>query len=392
MENICVIFGGRSVEHEVSVITGLQVIENMDKSLYNPIPLFYSKDGKFYTGEKLKDFRTFRENKYKEEGVEVFLKPNYKDFNLYAYEEKGGLFSKTKELVPYEKIDMVFIALHGTFGEDGCMEGLFELMQIPYVGCGVMASAVSMDKVTMKKVFESEGIPIVDYRYFYRSDYEKDEEKYLNLGDEIGYPIIVKPANLGSSVGISKAKNREELKESIEVAKNFDKKIILEKCVENLREINMAVMGYESDLEYSETEEPVSYSDILTYTEKYESKSGKTGSKGSKNGKTKTIPANISKETEDEIRELALKSFKAIDAAGLSRIDFMLDGDKVYVNEINTIPGSMSFYLWEHKYSFKELISKLIEIGKKVYKERTENNYSIDTNLFKKTGYGSKLK
>lgn len=392
MENICVIFGGRSVEHEVSVITGLQVIENMDNSLYNPIPLFYSKDGKFYTGEKLKDFRTFRENKYKKEGVEVFLKPNYKDFNLYAYEEKGGLFSKTKELVPYEKIDMVFIALHGTFGEDGCMEGLFELMQIPYVGCGVMASAVSMDKVTMKKVFEAEGIPIVDYRYFYRSDYEKDKEKYLNLGDEIGYPIIVKPANLGSSVGISKAKNREELKESVEVAKHFDKKIILEKCVENLREINMAVMGYESDLECSETEEPVSYSDILTYSEKYESKSGKTGQKGSKNGNTKTIPANISKEMEDEIRELALKSFKAIDAAGVSRIDFMLEGDKVYVNEINTIPGSMSFYLWEHKYNFKELISKLIEIGKKVYKERTENNYSIDTNLFKNTGYGSKLK
>ncbi len=392
MENICVIFGGRSVEHEVSVITGLQVIENMDKSLYNPIPLFYSKDGKFYTGEKLKDFRTFRENKYKEEGVEVFLKPNYKDFNLYAYDEKGGLFSKAKELVPYEKIDMVFIALHGTFGEDGCMEGLFELMQIPYVGCGVMASAVSMDKVTMKKVFEAEGIPIVDYRYFYRSDYEKDKEKYLNLGDEIGYPIIVKPANLGSSVGISKAKNREELKESVEVAKHFDKKIILEKCVENLREINMAVMGYESDLECSETEEPVSYSDILTYSEKYESKSGKTGQKGSKNGNTKTIPANISKEMEDEIRELALKSFKAIDAAGVSRIDFMLEGDKVYVNEINTIPGSMSFYLWEHKYNFKELISKLIEIGKKVYKERTENNYSIDTNLFKNTGYGSKLK
>ena len=232
----------------------------------------------------------------------------------------------------------------------------------------------------------------MDYRYFYRRDYEKDKEKYLNLGDEIGYPIIVKPANLGSSVGISKAKNREELKESIEVAKNFDKKIILEKCVENLREINMAVMGYESDLECSETEEPVSYSDILTYTEKYESKSGKTGQKGSKNGNTKTIPANISKETEAEIRELALKSFKAIDAAGVSRIDFMLDGDKVYVNEINTIPGSMSFYLWENKYSFKDLISKLIEIGKKVYKERTENNYSIDTNLFKNTGYGSKLK
>lgn len=392
MENIAVLFGGRSVEHEVSVITGLQVIENMDKEKFNPIPIFLDKDGKFYTGESLKSFKSFKQGSYKKEGIEVFFKPEYKNFNLYTLEDKSGLFNKQKSEKVYAKIDLIFPALHGTFGEDGCIQGLFELMQIPYVSGGVAASAASMDKVLMKKVFQADGLPLVEYKYFYRSEYEDKKDEILGYGDELGYPIIVKPANLGSSVGISKAKNRQELEAAIEVAKHFDKKIILERCVENLREINMSVLGYESYLETSRTEEPVSWSDFLTYDEKYKQKNSKSGSKSSgKASASRNIPAKISPDVEEEIRKLAVKAFKAVDCAGVSRIDFMLEKDKVYVNEINTLPGSCAFYLWEHKYSFKELITKLIDIAKAVYKNKSENSYSINSNLFEKTSYGGKL-
>ncbi|RVU55115.1 D-alanine--D-alanine ligase family protein [Anaerosphaera multitolerans] len=389
MENIAVVFGGRSVEHEVSVITGMQIMENMDKSKYNPIPLYITKEGKFLSGDVLKDFTTFKENDFSK-AVEVFFKGYNEDFNLYTVSsKKGGLFGKdSRDVEVFAKVDVVFPALHGTYGEDGCFQGLLELMSVPYVGCGVTPAGVGMDKVIMKKVFQSEDIPMTEYFYFYRDEW-KEQEKIIEKAEKIGYSLFVKPANLGSSVGISKAKNKEEFIEAVEVAIRYDRKILVEKAVENPREINIAVMGYENDLVVSACEEPVGWKDLLKYEDKYVA--GPKGSKGMK-GQKKNLPANISDTVREEIEKYAKLAFRAIDAMGDARIDFLLEGDTVYVNEINTLPGSLAFYLWEESgISFKELITRLIELSKVRYEQKAENITSYDSNLYKNTSYGAKL-
>ncbi len=391
MENIGVFFGGRSVEHEVSVITGMQIIENMDREKYNPIPIFIDKEGRWLSGEGMDDFHTYKTGDYSK-AVEVFFKPVKNDYNLYTIvQDKGGLFSKKAEsVVVYEKLHGIFPALHGTFGEDGCIQGIFELMNIPYVGCGVLSASVGMDKVTMKKIFQSEGIPITDYTYFFREEYRKNSDHFINEVEKLGYPVFVKPANLGSSIGISKATNREELIQAIEVAIHYDRKIVVEVAVEHPREINAAVLGYEGDLMVSACEEPTNWKEFLTCKDKYFS-NGKSV-KGAKAPKGKKLPADLPDNLREEIEDLAKKSFRAIDGMGDARIDFLLDGEKVYVNEVNTLPGSIAFYLWqENGIEMKDLITRLIELSKVRYRQRDENIYSIDTNLYNNTGYGAKL-
>lgn len=387
MINVAVVFGGRSVEHEVSVITGMQIIENMDKSKFNPIPIFIDKDGKWLSGEVLKDFRTFKNQDFSK-AIEVFFKGNKGDFNLYTLEE-GGFFSKGG-LKAYEKIDVVFPALHGTYGEDGAIQGYLELLDIPYVGCGVMSAAVGMDKVIMKEVFKTHNIPMTEFTYFYRSKWEKNKDDCVNESEKLGYPLFVKPANLGSSIGISKANNREELENAIEVASHYDRKIIVEKAAIDPREINAAVMGYEDDIIVSPCEEPIGWKDILSYEDKYIG----SNTKGAKTGKNsrRNIPANISEDLKNEVEKLAKVCFKSIDAMGTARIDFLIEGDKVYVNEINTLPGSISFYLWEAAgIPMKDLITKLIDLSQVRSTQKTGNIYSYDSNLYMKSGYGAKL-
>lgn len=391
MKNIAVLFGGVSVEHEVSVITGMQVVENMDRSLYNPIPILVTKEGKFLAGDGLKDFKNIKRNNL-ENSIEVFFKPVRGDFNLYyESEEGGGIFSKkVKETKVFEKIDAVFVALHGTFGEDGAVQGILQFIGIPYTGCAVNAAAVGMDKVIMKKVFSSYDIPMTDYFYFYRENYNFNEVK--ESAAKIGYPVFVKPANLGSSIGISKAKDENELKNSIEVAMNYDRKVIVEKSVEHPREINCAVLGYEDDLTTSLTEEPVTWEEFLTYDDKYKS-GGKSGKGVGMKNQKKNLPANIPDSMSEEIKRLAKLAFTSIDAMGVARIDFLVDEDeKVFVNEINTLPGSIAFYLFEPMgISFKELITKQIELAFKRRDEFIKNIYSYDSDLFNSTSYGAKL-
>lgn len=391
MENVAVVFGGRSVESEVSVITGMQIVENMDKTKYNPIPIFINKDGSFLAGDCLKDFRTFK-NKDFSKATEVFFKGHTGDYNLYhVAKNKGGLFGKDSEsLEVFAHIDVVLPALHGTNGEDGTFQGLMELINIPYTGCGVMSGSVGMDKVVMKKVFQSENIPMTDYFYFYRGQWATEREEIIKKCEEVGYNLFIKPANLGSSIGISKAKNREELINAIEVAIAYDRKILVEKAVENPREINASVLGYEDDIKVSACEEPIGWRDLLKFEDKYIG-GGKGGSKGMKNQK-RNLPADIPESVRLEIERLATLSFRAIDGMGVARIDFLLDGEKVYVNEINTLPGSIAFYLWEESgLSFKELITKLIELSKIRHSQRVENLTSYESDLLKKTTYGAKL-
>ena len=387
MKRVGVIFGGRSVEHEVSVITGMQVIENIDKSKYEVIPIYIDKNGKWLTGLSLMDFKNYKENNFKDT-KEIILSPNYGDNNVYANPESIGLFGK-KIL---DTIDIVFPAFHGMNGEDGTIQGLLELIDIPYVGCGVLGSSVGMDKILMKDVYKANGLPIVDYFWFYRSKWTKNKDVVIkDIEEKLSYPLFVKPANLGSSIGISKAKDRDGLINSIEIAIRYDRKIIIEKAVENPREINCAVMGYDDVLKTSLCEEPLGWKEILTFEDKYV-KSNEKGGKSS--GERRIIPADIEDHIRIEIEELAKKAFTTIDGRGVSRIDFLIDeNNKVYINEINTLPGSLSFYLWEGKgYPFKKLIDELISIAIKVHEEKKENMYSYEANLFSRIQYGSKIK
>lgn len=392
MENIAVIFGGRSVEHEVSVITGMQIIENMDKSKYNPIPIYINKEGHMLSGAAMKNFKNFKDKNFKD-AVEVFFKGYANDHNLYTVvkEKKGGIFkTESTDVKVFEHIDGIFPALHGTYGEDGCIQGLFELMNIPYVGCGVMAAAVGMDKVTMKKVFEAHDIPMTDYFYFFRNEWE-DQDRIIAEAEKIGYPLFVKPANLGSSVGISKANDRKSFIEAVEVAVKFDRKILVEEAVINPREINAAVMGYEDDIIVSACEEPTGWKEFLSYEDKYVG-DGKTKGTGMKNQK-KNLPADIPESTKEEIEKYAKLAFRAIDGMGDARVDFLLNKEgKVFVNEINTLPGSIAFYLWEENgIKFSELITRLIELSKIRFAQKKTNIYSIDSGLLEKTNYGAKL-
>lgn len=392
MKKIAVLFGGRSVEHEVSVITGMQIIENMDKSKYSPIPIYVTKEGKWLSGESLKSFKTFK-NKDFSQAQEVFFKMDPKDHNLYTIgQEGGGLFSKKQEaLKVFDTVDAIFPALHGTNGEDGTMQGFLDLMDIPYVGCGTMAGALGMDKVVMKEVFRDLGLPVLDFRMFYRSSWEEDRDRVLSQVEELAYPLFVKPSNLGSSIGISRVKDRADLIEAIELATKYDRKIIVEAAAKDPREINAAVIGYEDDLEVSACEEPQGWKDLLTFEDKYMS-NGK-GTKGPKQtSNLRNVPAKLEGDLEEKIQAYAKGAFRAIDGCGTARIDFIVDESGIYVNEINTLPGSIGFYLWEPKgLPIKDLISRLIDLAYVRQEQKRGNIYTFDSNLFEKTGYGSKL-
>jgi D-alanine-D-alanine ligase len=384
--NIAVMFGGRSVEHEVSVISGLQIIENIDKSKYDVTPVYVSKSGDWYTGDELLSIKNYKDVESLLQRVKkVYLPPVPSMNRLYFSQVKSGLFRKEAE---YIKIDAVFPAFHGMHGEDGSMQGLFELADLPYVGCGVTGSAVGMDKIIMKDIFKANNIPIVDYTWFLRSDYEKDSNSVINeIESKLSYPMFVKPANLGSSIGITKAKDRTGLINAVEIAVRYDSRIIVEKGVENLVEINCSVLGFGNEITSSVCEEPVSWQEFLSFDDKYMRGSSQKGMKSA----TRKIPAPIPDEKTEEIRKLSMKVFKVLDCSGVSRIDFLMEkySMKVYVNEINTIPGSFAFYLWEPcGVNFKELIDRLIQYAIKRHDEHVKNIYTFDAALLQKASSG----
>ncbi len=384
MLKVGVIFGGRSVEHEVSVITGMQVIENMDKEKFLPIPIYITKEGKWLSSEAFKNFKTFKDGDFSS-AKNVMLGCDYGDFNLYINPETKSMFDKKV----YERLDMVFFALHGTNGEDGSCQGLVETVGLPYTGTNVLSSAVGMDKVIMKDVYRANGLPVVNYRYYYRSMWRSSKDNVMSdIEKNLKYPLFIKPSNLGSSIGISKVKSKENLEEALMIAFSYDKKVIVEESVENAREINCAVMGYEENVETSELEEPLDFKELLTFDDKYVSNKKTPGTKMMRNLLKKDEPLR------PELERLAKAAFTSIDASGNARVDLLVSKDtgKVYINEINTIPGSIAFYLWEPKgYSFKDLITKMLGIANEIDTMRKETVYSYDAELFKRIQYGKKL-
>jgi D-alanine-D-alanine ligase len=381
-----VIFGSRSVEHEVSVITGQQVIAALDKNRYDVTPIYITKAGVWYTGEKLLDVANFKDEKAVLAGCEqVYLPPDPTVGGLvFKRSEKGGLFKRPRE-PEVLSLDVLFPTVHGTYGEDGTLQGLFELSGIPYTGSGVLGSAVGMDKILMKSVFHDQGLPVVKYYATARRAWENDPDATMNAIEQtLGYPVFVKPANLGSSVGITQAKTREELHQAMEVAAHYDRRLLIEQAVPNVIEINCSVLGFQ-DPQASVCEQPIAFQDFLSYEDKYMRGSKASGMKGL----SRKIPAPISDELTRRVQEIAIRSFEMLDCRGVARIDFLLDTktDTLYINEINTLPGSISFYLWEPMgMNISALVERLIQLAMETHRERQRTTYSVDSPLLARMG------
>ncbi|MCF6411266.1 D-alanine--D-alanine ligase family protein [Pseudalkalibacillus salsuginis] len=387
-----VFFGGVSVEHEVSVISALQAINAMDSDRYEPIPIYIGKNKNWYTGEALLEIENYKSMNDLLKQCERITITTDDQGRPVINRHTTGMFGK--KLIT--GIDVAFPVIHGTFGEDGILQGFFELHGIPYVGCDVFSSAVGMDKVMMKQILRDSGLPILDYVWFYSSKWLNEQEALIaKIEAELNYPVIIKPANLGSSVGISKATNREELEEAVELAMEFANKIVAEKMVTSLQEVNCSVLGDYEEAESSICEEVLSSKDILTYQDKYQSGGSSKGGGASKGMEStnRKIPAALSDEKTAQVQALAKETFQTLGCSGVSRIDFLIDKttDRVYVNEINTIPGSLSFYLWEPTgKSFKELTSDMIQLALKRERERESLTFSVESNLFALHSGGAK--
>lgn len=371
--NVAVVFGGRSGEHEVSVLSARSVIENLDREKYNVIPLYVSRDGQWLPPAQAMqqlgagDVKGLQTTGFAQD-MSLALRPgttNHPGQWTGSGEEIGG-------------IDVVFPVVHGTYGEDGTLQGMLEMADMPYVGDGVLASALGMDKSLMKAVCQQAGIPVLPAYTLTRHHWEKtsgpDREELLAAIEKIaGYPAFVKPCNLGSSVGISKVRDREQLRKGIDEACRFDRKILIEKGLESPREIELSVLGND-DPEVSLPGEIIHGGDFYDYQTKY----------FETEGQKIQIPAEIPADTTARLQALAIDTFQALDLNGLSRVDFLMDakGDNaIYLNEVNTMPGftpiSMYSMMWKASgRTYTELLDTLIQLGLERHRDRTRNQTS----------------
>lgn len=381
---IAVMFGGKSVEHEVSVISAIQAIMSLNKNKYDIIPVYITKNGEMYIGEYIGNIESYKDiNTLITKSQRVFLIKDGNRVLLMPYPFK--MFSKFKAM----EIDMVFPIVHGTNVEDGTLQGYLKTIGVPFVGCDVLSSALGMDKYATKVMLKENGIPVLDGRYYTFSDYSDIDGMIEDIEENIGYPVIIKPINLGSSVGINVAKTKSELITAVDEAFGYSKRILVERAILKLREINCAVLGDENDAVASECEEPMHTDEILSYEDKYLNNSKGGASKGMASVSRK-IPAEISELMREQVRELAVRSFKCLGCNGVSRIDFMIDEetDKLYFNEINTIPGSLSFYLWEPiGVSYEELLDRMIQLSLKRTREEVSLVYTFETNILNQQSF-----
>lgn len=382
--NIGVFFGGRSTEHEISVISASQAMHAINREKYDVTPIYISKQGKFYTGDALFDVANYRDiPALLARCEEVYIRPVYGDYNLYRA-KPGGLFSNKG---PVTTLDVVIPVLHGSNVEDGIFEGVLESIGIPYAGCNTLASANGMDKITMKMILRESGVPVIDYVWFTDKEwFSRRDELIEKIESKIGYPVIVKPANLGSSVGIGRAGDRQQLIEKVDTAQKYSSRIIVEHMVDNLKEINCSVLGDCDEYQSSVLEEPIKSAEILSYEDKY--MGGTKGAKGMQ-ASQKRIPADLPEDVTKRIQYLAGETFRVLGCHGVSRIDFIIDDDsnEIFVNEINTIPGSLSFYLWEATgLSFDKLMDKLVQLALKRKREQGLKTVSYDQNIFSMSG------
>ncbi len=381
---LAVLFGGKTVEHEVSVISAIQAIMNLNTEKYDILPIYITKAGDFYIGDDIGNIDAYKDipSLLSRSARALIIQENGKVFVTPAAQKKFG------RTVRHE-IDLAFPIVHGTNVEDGALQGYLKTVGIPFVGCDVTASAVGMDKYITKTVLKEAGIPVLDSACYYLSDYADLDSLKSRIMERFGLPVIVKPLNLGSSVGISLAKTESELTHSIDNAFQFASKILIEHAITELREINCSVLGDENEAEASECEEPLHTDEILSYKDKYMNGGGKNGAKGMASV-TRKIPAGISPEMREKIRSLSVIAFKTLGCNGVARMDFMIDGvtNELYFNEINTIPGSLSFYLWEPVgVSYHTLLDRMIELALKRARRESSITYAFDTNILQQNAF-----
>ncbi len=373
-----VIFGGKSPEHEVSIVSALQVI-NFLSPRYDVIPIYITKEGRWVTGNSLKTAETYTNLNLNELNLQSIVITPDTGIKTISNPSGKGFFKKPKQV----KLDVVFPVLHGPNGEDGTIQGLLELADIPYVGSDYIASSICIDKVATKHLLKGAGLPVLDCISFSRIMWETKENEIIDaIGRKFSYPLVVKPVKLGSSIGISVANDIDELKFNISVASHFDTKVLVEPCITNKLEINCSVLGYQ-DPQPSLCEQPLSSGKFLSFDEKYLQGSNIQGMEGAK----RIIPAPISAELTEKIQEMAVKAFTAVGARGVLRVDFIInrDNDEVFVNEINTIPGSIAYYLWKPSgLSPEELVDKLIEFAFQASREKRRSNYSQGPSVLQK--------
>lgn len=376
---IGVIYGGETVEHEVSVISALQAMNNLNEDKYDIVPIYISKDRIWYTGHMLRDIEFYKEfEDEKKYATKVML---YKKDKTFLLQRTTGLFRKD-----ITDLDVILPVVHGNNVEDGSLAGLLDSIGIPYVGSHVLGGALGQDKVVMKQVMESVNLPIVPYTWFYDSEYLDNKENILKEIKKIGYPVIIKPATLGSSIGIEVAKNEKDIESKIEDAMEYDTKIVVEKVIENLTEVNASVLGNYEYQKVSPLEEVMGEDEILSFADKYlgNAKSKGTASKGMAST-SRIVPARISEKLTKEIQDTAKQVFKVLNLSGVCRVDFLIDNkeNKFYVNEPNTCPGSLSFYLWkEAGMKYNELLDEMISIAIKEYKHKNQKTMSFKSSIF----------
>lgn len=417
-KNVAVIFGGQSVEHDVSIITAhTPIINSLQASgKFEVVPIYIAKDGSWYSSPAMNDIEYFRKS-----DLEGRLRKLKKVRLLFG----GGIASSLTRVVPrndiisviarkfYEvkrsktdeaissglkiiksagwipasagmakKIDVVFPAMHGTHGEDGSLMGLLRMANVPFVGCDLFASAIAMDKALTKQVVMAEGLPIVPYVWFIKGEIASATERLRNDGRP-RFPLFVKPVHLGSSIGMAKVKNEEELKNAIEVAFHYDDKVLVEESIEDLTEVTLPIMGNDNELRLGAIERPLNKTDFFNFQDKYLSSGKKGGGKNESgvNSGYSELPAKISEELAERVKELGKKTYRALGCSGIARIDFLIDNsaNKIYVNEVNTLPGSLYHHNWKSVgVSGVELVTELIKLAE----ERFQKKQKI-TNTFK---------
>lgn len=375
-QTVAVIFGGRSVEHDVSIVTGHQVMDAFPADGYEIAPVYITRDGRWFTGEPLRELENFQDGELAQrDGVlPCLLSPDTRHHGLIL-NPLAGRFSKSE----VKRIDIVFPALHGSHGEDGSLQGLLELADIPYVGCATLGSALTNDKVMTKIILRQAGIPVLPDYAFTRDQWLEDADAILaEIRAMFVFPLFIKPATLGSSIGIGRADTPELLRASIDIAANFDRRILVEPAFAGGIEINCSVIGHGDRFEASTLEQPLSWDEFLSYEDKY-----LRGSEGMKSAE-RLVPAPISPALAQRIKQTSVSAFRAVDGRGIARIDYLArpENDEIYLNEINTMPGSLAFYLWqEDGYSRSELVEKLAQLAIDAYAVKRRNVYDYQTNL-----------